>query len=328
MELSSVTILISLLAALVIAGLGYVVLGRKIETHDRASRRMANVSRQPAGRAARKEAVDTGQQRRKNIQDSIREDELKKSKARKSLRARVESAGLTISVQTFYIYSAVCGVVLAVVIFIVAKSPLVAVVGGLVGFLGFPRWLLGFLTKRREKAFIEEFANALDVIVRGVKSGLPINECLKVIANESPAPVGPEFAELVEAQRLGVPLEQGLQKMYERMAVPEVNFFQIVLAIQSKSGGNLSEALGNLARVLRDRKKMRAKIQAMSSEAKASAGIIGSLPFVVMGAVSLTTPSYLAVLFHEPVGHVMLICGGLWMLTGVLVMKKMINFNF
>lgn len=327
--MNSITILISLISALVIAGIGYVVLGRKIDTHDRASRRVANVSRQRGPRVGqRKETVDPAQQRRRNIQDSIKEDERKRTKARKSLRARIESAGLTTPIQTFYVFSAVAALACVVGAFIVTKNPFVAVGAGAVGFLGLPRWVLGYLTKKREKAFIGEFANALDVIVRGVKSGLPVNECLKVIAAESPAPVGPEFAELVEAQRLGVTLEQGLEKMYERMAVPEVNFFQIVLAIQAKSGGNLSEALGNLARVLRDRKKMRGKIEAMSSEAKASAAIIGSLPFLVMGALSATSPDYIAILFHERMGHVMLILGGCWMLTGVLVMKKMINFNF
>ena len=327
--MNSLTLLISLISALVIAGIGYVVMGRKIDSHDRASRRVANVSRAGSSRVnARKDTVDPAQQRRKSIQDSIKETELKRTKARKSLRARIESAGLTLPIQTFYVFSGIGALACAVAAFIITKNPFVAVGAAAVGFLGLPRWVLGYLTKAREKAFINEFANALDVIVRGVKSGLPVNECLKVIAAESPAPVGPEFAELVEAQRLGVTLEQGLEKMYERMAVPEVNFFQIVLAIQAKSGGNLSEALGNLARVLRDRKKMRGKIQAMSSEAKASAAIIGSLPFLVMGALSATSPDYISVLFQERIGHVMLILGGCWMLTGIFVMKKMINFNF
>jgi len=327
MAFDPLTILISLTAALVIAGIGYVVLGRKIDSHDRASKRVANVSRATGTRVSRKDPADPIAQRRRSIQDSIKETEHKRTKARKSLRARIESAGLTIPIQTYYVWCGVCAVALAIGAYVVSHNVIVTA-GAAGGFFGVPRWALGFLMKRREKAFIKEFANALDVIVRGVKSGLPVNECLKIIASESPAPVGPEFAELVEAQRLGVTLEQGLEKMYERMAVPEVNFFQIVLSIQAKSGGNLSETLGNLARVLRDRKKMRGKIEAMSSEAKASAAIIGSLPFLVMGALSATSPDYIAVLFQERAGHVMLILGGCWMIAGVLVMKKMINFNF
>src|SRR5262249_54586425 len=151
------------------------------------------------------------------------------------------------------------------------------------------------------------FAPALEIIVRGVKSGLPINDCLKIIANESPAPLGPEFMEVVDAQKIGVPLDQALAKLYERMPIPEVNFFMIVLAIQQKTGGNLSEALGNLARVLRDRKKLRMKVQAMSSEAKASAAIIGALPVAVATIMSISSPDYIAILFNERLGHLLLI---------------------
>src|SRR5262249_25244353 len=154
---------------------------------------------------------------------------------------------------------------------------LVTVLGSFAMGLGLPRWVLGFLTARRRKKFTQEFANAIDVIVRSVKSGLPTNEALKIVARESPNPVGSEFNTLVESLKVGVTLDQGLKRMYDSMPTPEVGFFSIVMAIQSKSGGNLSEALGNLSGVLRDRKRLEGKIKAMSSEAKASAGIIGSL---------------------------------------------------
>jgi tight adherence protein B len=200
-------------------------------------------------------------------------------------------------------------------------------IGFAVGF-GFPRWLLGFTIGRRKKAFTREFANAIDVIVRGVKAGLPLNECLKIISNESPEPVGPEFKQIVEGLKVGVTLEDGLKRMYDRMPIAEVNFFQIVLTIQQKTGGNLSEALGNLSSVLRDRKRLHGKIQALSSEAKASAGIIGSLPIVVMGLVYATTPEYIALLFTERFGNFLLLCCGIWMSVGIFVMKKMISFKY
>jgi len=149
-----------------------------------------------------------------------------------------------------------------------------------------------------------------------------------MIAKEAPEPVRGEFADLVEGQSVGVTIEQGLQKVYERMPLPEVNFFMIVLAIQQKTGGNLSEALGNLAKVLRERKKMRAKIQAMSQEAKASAGIIGSLPPGVMLLIYVTTPEYMNLLFVTTTGNMIIVGGIMWMGLGILVMKKMINFNF
>jgi tight adherence protein B len=165
------------------------------------------------------------------------------------------------------------------------------------------------------------------VIVRSVKSGLPTNEALKIVAREIPDPVGSEFNKLVEGLKVGVTMEQGLKKMFESMPTPEVSFFGIVMTIQQKSGGNLSEALNNLASVLRDRKRLQGKIKAMSSEAKASAAIIGSLPPGVMGIVYLTTPAYISLLFTERAGNLMLAGSALWMATGVFVMQKMINFK-
>ena len=176
--------------------------------------------------------------------------------------------------------------------------------------------------------FLHDFADAIDVMVRGIKAGLPVSDALKVIANETPAPVGPEFSEVVEGQRLGVTIDQGLERMYERMPLAEVSFLAIVMAIQAKTGGNLAEALGNLSRVLRDRKKMKQKITSVSQEAKASAAIIGSLPFCIGGAMMVLNPTYLDPLFDTRIGNVLLIASGLWMSLGVLVMRKMINFDF
>ena len=158
--------------------------------------------------------------------------------------------------------------------------------------------------------------------------GLPLLECLKMITSESPEPVKSEFRNIVETQAIGMPLGEACGKLYEEMPLPEANFFGIVISIQQKSGGNLAEALGNLSRVLRDRKKMKAKIQAMSQEAKASAGIIGALPIAVMILVYITSPQYISLLWTQPIGRVMLAASALWMFAGVMVMKKMINFDF
>jgi tight adherence protein B len=132
----------------------------------------------------------------------------------------------------------------------------------------------------------------------------------------------------MDTQAIGIPLGEACGKLYERTPLPEANFFGIVVSIQQKAGGNLSEALGNLSKVLRDRKKMRAKIQAMSQEAKASAAIIGALPIAVMILVYITTPHYISLLFTNSTGHIMLAGSAIWMTMGVLVMKKMINFDF
>ncbi len=193
---------------------------------------------------------------------------------------------------------------------------------------GLPRWALSFLKKRREKAFLKALPDAVDVIVRGIKAGLPLFESLKVVAANSPEPLKTEFLAIIETQAIGMPLGEACARLYERMPLPEANFFGIVIAIQQKSGGNLSEALGNLSKVLRDRKKMADKIQAMSMEAKASAGIIGALPPCVMSFVYMTTPDYMSLLWTHPTGQLMLVGSAIWMTIGILVMKKMINFDF
>ena len=188
--------------------------------------------------------------------------------------------------------------------------------------------MINFKIKRRQGKFLQEFANSIDVIVRGVKSGLPLPECLAIIARESPQPVAEEFTELVEQQRVGVPLGEAFERMMGRLPLPEVRFFAIVLAIQQQAGGNLSEALGNLSGVLRDRKRLQAKVRALSAEAKASAAVLGAMPFVVMILVYITTPSYIALLWTTRMGQFLLVVAGFWMMCGVLIMRKMINFKY
>ena len=187
---------------------------------------------------------------------------------------------------------------------------------------------LSFLKKRREKTFLKALPDAVDVIVRGIKAGLPLFESIKVVAADAPEPLRSEFLAIIETQAIGMPLGEACARLFERMPLPEANFFGIVIAIQQKSGGNLSEALGNLSKVLRDRKKMAEKIQAMSMEAKASAGIIGSLPPIVMLLVYLSTPDYISLLWTHPTGQLMLVGCVIWMSIGIFVMKKMINFDF
>jgi tight adherence protein B len=221
----------------------------------------------------------------------------------------------------------VLGVILAVVPLIFGIPWYVSVLAGIAGTFGLPRWFLGFVRRRRQNVFLNDFADAIDVMVRGLKAGLPVSDAMKVIAAESGPPVGPEFSEVVEGQRVGITIDQGIERMYERMPMSEVNFLGIVMSIQAKTGVNLSEALNNLSKVLRDRKKMKAKIRSVSQEAKSSAAIIGALPFVIMAALMVLNPQYLNPLFHTTAGNIMLVGCGLWMLTGVLVMRKMINFE-
>jgi tight adherence protein B len=322
---------IALMAALAVGGVAFAFLGG---VGEGTNKRVAAVARGTGRGAGAAKGGDTAGEstakRRKQVQETLKEIERKQeqSKSKPTLAAMLEQADWNVDPRKFYIITACLAAATFVGLLVMGYTWYVAVGAAFVMGLGLPRWYLGYTIGRRKKLFVREFANAIDVIVRGVKAGLPLNECLKIIAHETPEPVGPEFRQIIEGLKVGVTLEDGLKGMYERMPVPEVNFFQIVLTIQQKTGGNLSEALGNLSGVLRDRKRLQGKIQALSSEAKASAGIIGSLPVVVMGLVYATTPDYIALLFTDRFGNFLLLCCGTWMSIGIFVMKKMISFKY
>jgi tight adherence protein B len=244
------------------------------------------------------------------------------------LKTRIEQAGLTWTVKKYRVISAMIALFVAVVAFILSGTIYLMPVGAFVGWFGIPRWLLKYLMKRRQKAFIKEFPNAIDIIVRGVKSGLPVGDCFRIVASESQEPVKSEFRAVLEMQTVGIPLGEAVNRLYQRLGLPEANFFAIVIDIQSKAGGNLSEALTNLANVLRERAKMLGKIQAMSAEAKASAWIIGSLPVIVGTLVYIVSPEYISLLWTRQIGYILLGVGAFWMSCGILTMRRMINFDF
>ncbi len=326
-----ILIAVAFMAALSIGGVAYVLLYPLLSGEAKANKRMAKVSTKQRGvRGQKGNDAENRDQRRLKVQQTLKdlEEKQKKKKQRVPLRITLTQAGLGISVKVFWILSILCGILVGLVMLITGSSPLIAAAGAFVSAVGFPRWVLRFLKKRRQNKFLDSFANAIDVIVRGIKSGLPVNDTLKVIATESPDPVGPEFQEIVDGQKLGIALDQGLERMFERMPLAEVNFLAIVVAIQQKTGGNLAEALTNLSIVLRDRKKMQGKITAMSQEAKSSAAIIGALPPSIMILVYLVNPDYIALLWQTDLGQMLLVGSATWMAMGVLVMRKMINFDF
>ena len=267
--------------------------------------------------------------RREQVESSLKDIEQRRSKAKSPpLSVRIGQAGLSWSKRKFLIISGVLGL-LGFLGALGLNAGLLGAAGmAFAASFGLPMWILKFLKKRREANFLKAFPDAVDVIVRGIKAGLPLLDSIRVIVNDSPEPVRSEFRAIVETQSFGLPLGDACAKLYERIPVAEANFFGIVISIQQKAGGNLSEALGNLSRVLRDRKKMKAKIQAMSMEAKASAMIIGSLPPGVMLLVYITSPQYIELLWTESLGRMMLAACATWMFLGVLVMRKMINFDF
>ncbi|MFK7793367.1 MAG: type II secretion system F family protein [Devosiaceae bacterium] len=330
----TVTIAVSILAALSISGLAYALLAPLIDREDKKERinKVAVVDRR-AAHANQLSAVDAAS-RRKSIADKLKvqqqviDEKAKNAGSSKApLNVRLKRAGLTWTKRTFVIISIICGIGLYAALFASGAPMFACLAAGVAGALGLPQWYVNFKAKGRMKKFLEEYPNAIDVIVRGMKAGLPLNDCMMIISREAAEPVRSEFKQIVEQQQLGMQLHEAVAKMYTRVPLPEVNFLSIMMAIQGQSGGNLSEPLGNLSKVVRDRKKMKAKIDAMSMEAKSSAAIIACLPVAVIVMIYLSNPDYITLLFTQQVGNLMLGACAILMLTGVLVMRKMINFD-
>jgi tight adherence protein B len=315
------------MVATAIGGVAYVFIYPLLSGERKIEQRRANVTRsEPAARATGRTQQKS---RREQVEETLKEIDVKAKKPKSlPLPMRISQAGLSWSKNQFMMISGGLGLFAFVMVFVFIGSLLPAVAIGFAAAFGVPRWLLSFLKKRREKKFLHNFPDGVDVIVRGIKAGLPLLDSLKIIALDAQEPIKSEFKTIIETQTIGMPIGEACVKLYERMPLPEANFFGIVISIQQKAGGNLSEALGNLSRVLRDRKKMKAKIQAMSMEAKASASIIGALPIAVGTLVYLTSPDYIELLWTTDLGRIMMAGSAVWMGIGVFVMKQMINFDF
>ncbi|GGE33217.1 pilus assembly protein [Agaricicola taiwanensis] len=315
------------LVAVSVASVAWVILPY-LTGEIRAERRTQDIARRDATRLAAAKPRDAAM-RRTQVAESMKElEDRQKRRKNPSLNQRLDQAGLEISRPQFFLFSAVAAVILGLAVMVTLSSPIYGLAAAFAGGLGFPRWFLSYRRKKRQQKFLDEFPNAIDAIVRGVKAGLPLADSLRIVSTESQEPVRSEFKQVIELQTVGVPVAEACEKLYERVGVTEANFFGIVIAIQQKTGGSLADTLGNLSKVLRDRKKMQAKIKAVSMEAKASASIIGSLPIVIMVLVYLTSPDYIELLWTQPLGQVMLGCSAFWMFCGVMVMRKMINFDF
>lgn len=294
---------------------------RRIETIANSRGRMGRTN-DGTGEKARKRSVEA------TLQEA---DERQKGNAQKaykpSLTTRLRQANLDWTPRKYYLICVAAAVVVFLV-FLGMVGMLPAAGLAMIGGPLLPHLYVGRKRKRRLERFRTLFPDAIDVIVRGIKSGVPLGDCLKVVAAEAPEPVGSEFKTLVADQALGLPLGEAVQRLPERMPVSEASFFAIVISIQSRTGGNLSEALGNLSGVLRERKKMLGKIAAMSAEAKASGGIIGSLPIIVGGILYFSSPAYVGLLFTTLTGNLVLAACAVWMMIGIFVMRQMINFDF
>jgi tight adherence protein B len=322
-------IIAGVLGFITIAGLGFVFVGGdggSAKTVKRAQM-IAGGDRQTVAARA-KAAANTPDARRKQILKTLKEQDQQKKKASLSIAGRLRAAGLGDNTRNFWIISGVIGLIAGLVLLLLRQMPLIALGAAFAAGFGLPRWVVGMLAKARTKKFTEAFSDAIDIIVRGIKSGLPVHDCLKIIGKECPEPLAGEFRVLVENTGMGMSMDQALERMYERMPTNELRFFTIVLAIQAKTGCNLAEALGNLSTVLRARKLMAEKIKALSAEAVASAFIIGCLPPGVVLLISVTAPTYMAPMFTDQRGHLMLMVAAVVMAIGIFVMRKMINFKF
>ena len=314
------TVLAAGLAIISLGGLAFVFSGG----NSRADGRRALVAKPEqkvnvaADRAAKK----------KQMSDSLKDLEKKSKRKGPDLAGRIEQAGLPINARQFIMISIATGVGVAGFTFFKSESFLMAGLFGVMAGLGLPNLVLSRLRSRRINKFIDLLPNGLDIIVRGVKAGLPLGDTLRIVSNESPEPLRGEFRKLVESVALGLPLDEAAEKMAQRVPVSETNFFSIVIGIQLKAGGNLSEAIGNLSRTLRERKKMKGKIKAMAMEAKASAAIIGAVPFIVTLLLYLSSPKYISLLWLTQHGRVVAAIACFWMSIGIVMMRKMIKFDF
>lgn len=319
------TLLIAVLGFIVIAGVGFALTAPSGADAKTLKRAQAIAGAEPRDR--RRPAASSQEQRRKQIIKTLKDQDREQKKALLSISAKLKQAGLEMKVSTFWIASGVVALVVFGMAMLFAHQPLIAIGMAFAAGLGLPRWMVGAMAAKRIKSFTESFPDAMDIVVRGIKSGLPVHDSLRVIGREAPEPLASQFNRLVESIGMGMTIDQALDKMHAEMPTPEVRFFAIVLAIQAKTGGNLAEALGNLSAVIRARKLMREKVKALSAEAVASAAIIGSLPPGVAVLIYITAPDYMRPLFTDPRGQVLLMVGAFWMTLGVLSMRKMINFR-
>ena len=318
-----------LLAVVALGAIGMAFVPQMLGS-SRADKRMKALQGDIQANRRNADAARNRDDRRKQITQTLRvqQDALGKAKRRVPLQDQIYQAGMKIKSRDWIRNLVIFGVIVTVACyFLQVQIYLCPVFGVAAGYLGGRFWL-GRKRKKHQNAYLDELPNAVEAIVRGVKSGLPLNDSMRLVAKEAKEPIKSEFQRVLDQQAVGKSTTEAIQMLFERMPLPEVNFFVVVITVQQQAGGNLSEALGNLSRVLRNRKKMKQKIKAMSSEAKASAGIIGSLPFIVGILVTLTTPSYMVPLFTTQIGLIWLGIAALLMSIGGFMMNRMIQFDF
>jgi tight adherence protein B len=281
---------------------------KKFSTQDVQNKRRAEIAR-----------------KLKETNENINE---KKGKNKKpTIQLLLEQAGLNITVKKYWIYSVSLMAVLVFLAKLAGFGPFPLLMVAVTGLLGIPRFIVRFITRRRQKKFLEEFPDALEAVIRLLKAGMPVSEAISMISREFTGPIGEEMSRIYDKQKIGIPMHEAALEATKRMPLTEMKMFATGLAIQAQTGSSLSEVLRNLAGVIRARFKLKRKIKALSSEAVASASIIGALPLLVMLGMYFANREYMMVLFETTTGNILLAGAGFWMLCGIVVMKIMINFK-
>jgi tight adherence protein B len=321
-------LILALLAVVAVGAAGFALVPA-LMGGGRANKRMKALQGDIQANRRNADATHSRDTRRKEIQQTLRAQTaaLERKKKRIPLQDRLYQAGMKIKKSAFIRNSVIFGIIVFVICFVLQLELIYCLIFSVAGGYLLPRMYVSRRRKKYQNAFLDELPNAVEAIVRGVKSGLPLNDSMRLVAKEAKEPIKSDFQRVLDQQSVGKTIQEAVVTLYDRVPLPEVNFFIVVITVQAQAGGNLSEALGNLARVLRNRKKMKAKVKAMSSEAKASAGIIGSLPIIVAFLVSLTTPTYLLPLIQTPIGNLMLGIAAILMFLGGFIMNRMIQFD-
>lgn len=244
------------------------------------------------------------------------------------LRQRLEQSGWSLKIGDYLLICFIFFLIVSFVSWSLFKySFLINILTGFIIGFGVPHAVIGRQIAKRSKKFSNLLPEALDLIVRGVRSGLPVSETIKTIAEELSDPVGAEFQRISDQMRIGVSMDEAMWATAKRLQIPEFNFLVISMSIQQETGGNLAEILENLSNMVRRREQMRLKVKAMSSEARASAMIIGSLPFIMCALLSFINPKYMSTLFIDPRGWIMIAIGLTSLLIGIFIMSKMVRFE-
>lgn len=319
-------LIISLLIFMVIGG---IVSALIISSQQEKRKRLMRVVKGAGFSDSSNSKASLQEQRRADLTKKLNKEENQKKKEKDgyTIKEKIQQAGLTISVRQFWLFSVVSCFLLFMLAKVIGMSSFVTIMFSIVGLFGLPRFILRVKINSRQKKFMADFPDALESMMRLLKAGMPVTEAIKMVSREFDGPMGEEMGRIFDEQKIGVPLPEAVLNASKRMPLTEMQMFATAIAIQTQTGSSLSEVLQNLSAVIRSRFKLARKVKALSSEAKASAMIIGALPCVVAGGMYFINREYIEVLFIDPTGKFLLGCAIAWMGVGVLVMRQMINFR-